>query len=109
LSPLAAETVSVRRAAPEVPIVGAFDADPVALGLFQGYARPGAMVTGLTLIAGAEQTGKNFEIMRDLVPRGVSFMFSPDLPGAVRNEPIARAAVEHLGLAFGARADEVIE
>src|SRR5438132_11171556 len=26
--------------------------------------------------------------------------FSPDLPGAVRTEPIARAAAEHLGLAF---------
>jgi putative ABC transport system substrate-binding protein len=96
--------LEAHRAAPEVPVVGGFDGDPVALGLFQSYARPGGMVTGLTLLAANEQTGKNLEIMRDLVPglRGIGFMFSPDVPGAVRTEPIARAAAEHLGLAFAA-------
>jgi putative ABC transport system substrate-binding protein len=96
--------LEAHRAAPEVPIVGAFDGDPVALGLFQNYARPGGMVTGLTLVAADTQTGKNLEIMRDLVPglRGIGYMFSPDTPGAVRNEPITRSAAEHLGLAFTA-------
>jgi putative tryptophan/tyrosine transport system substrate-binding protein len=96
--------LEAHRAAPEVPVVAGFDGDPVALGLFQNYARPGGMITGLTLIAANEQIGKNVEIMRELVPglRGMGFMFSPDVPGAVRTEPIFRAAAEHLGLAFAA-------
>jgi putative tryptophan/tyrosine transport system substrate-binding protein len=96
--------LEAHHAAPEVPVVAFFDGDPVALGLFQSYARPGGMVTGLTLIAANEQIGKNVEIMRELVPglRGIGFMFSPDVPGAVRTEPIMRAAAEHLGLAFAA-------
>jgi len=96
--------LEAHRAAPEVPVVTFFDGDPVALGLFQNYARPGGMVTGLTLVAANDQIGKNVEIMRDLVPglRGIGFMFSPDVPGAVRTEPIMRAAAEHLGLAFAA-------
>jgi putative ABC transport system substrate-binding protein len=94
--------LEAHRAAPDVPVVAFFDGDPVALGLFQSYARPGGTVTGLTLIAANEQIGKNVEIMGELVPglRGIGFMFSPDVPGAVRTEPIMRAAAEHLGLAF---------
>jgi putative ABC transport system substrate-binding protein len=96
--------LEAHRAAPDVPVIAMFDGDPVALGLFQSYARPGGMVTGLTLVAANDQIGKNVEIMRELVPglRGIGFMFSPDVPGAVRTEPIARAAAEHLGLAFAA-------
>src|SRR5262245_19451231 len=96
--------LEAHRAAPEVPVVGAFDGDPVALGLFQSYARPGAMVTGLTLIAADSQSGKNLEIMRELVPglRSIGFMYSPDIPGALRTVPIVREAAEHLGLTFTA-------
>jgi putative ABC transport system substrate-binding protein len=96
--------LEAHRAAPDVPVVAGFDGDPVALGLFQSYARPGGMVTGLTLNAANEQIGKNVEIMRELAPglRGIGFMFSPDVPGAVRAEPIFRAAAEHFGLAFAA-------
>jgi putative tryptophan/tyrosine transport system substrate-binding protein len=96
--------LEAHRAAPEVPVVGSFDGDPVALGLFQSYARPGGMVTGLTLLTANTQVGKNVEIMWELVPglRGIGFMFSPDIPGAVRTEPIFRAAAEHLGLGFAA-------
>jgi putative ABC transport system substrate-binding protein len=96
--------LEAHRAAPEIPVVAFLDGDPVALGLFQSYARPDGMVTGLTLVAANEQIGKNVEIMRELVPglRGIGFMFSPDVPGAVGTEPIMRAAAEHLGLAFAA-------
>jgi putative ABC transport system substrate-binding protein len=96
--------LEAHRAAPEVPVLGAFDGDPVALGLFQSYARPGAMVTGMTLMAADSQSGKILEIMRDLVPglRSIGFMYSPDIPGAVRTVPIAREAAEQLGLAFTA-------
>jgi putative tryptophan/tyrosine transport system substrate-binding protein len=96
--------LAAHRAAPDVPVVAGFDGDPVALGLFQSYARPGGMVTGVTLTAANEQIGKNVEILRDLVPglRSIGFMFSPDVPGAVRTEPIFRAAAEHFGLAFAA-------
>ena len=95
---------AVHRAAPDVPVVAALDADPVAQGLFQSYARPEGMVTGLALTTSNAIIGKNFEILRDLVPglRGIGFMFSPDVPGAVQLEPIAGAAAKDLGLAYAA-------
>jgi putative ABC transport system substrate-binding protein len=94
--------LAVHRAAPDLPVVAVLDGDPVALGLFQSYARPDAMVTGLTLTAA--NSGKGFQLLRDLVPglRGIGFMYPPDAPGAVRLEPDARAAIEQLGLAYTA-------
>ena len=97
--------LAVHRAAPDLPVVAILDGDPVALGLFQNYARPDAMVTGLTLMADvATQAGKNFQLLRDLVPglRRIGFMYSPDISGAVRAEPTFRAATEQLGLDYAA-------
>jgi len=96
--------LGAHRVAPEVPIVGLFDGDPVAVGLFQDYARPGGMITGVTLIAAATQNGKMFEIIRELVPglRGVGYMIPRNAAAAVRMEPVARAEAERLGLAFTA-------
>ena len=95
---------AAHRAAPDVPVVAVFGGDPVAQGLFQSYARPEGMVTGLTYLATPAQIGKNLEILRDLVPglRGIGFVFSPDDPGAVNAEPIAGAAAKDLGLAYAA-------
>jgi putative ABC transport system substrate-binding protein len=96
--------LAVHRAAPDLPVVAVLDGDPVALGLFQSYARPDAMVTGLTLTANAANPGKGFQLLRDLVPglRGIGLMYPPDAPGAVRFEPEARAATEQLGLVYTA-------
>ena len=62
------------------------------------------MVTGLTVTTSNAIAGKNFEILRDLVPglRGIGFMFPPDIPGAVQVEPIAGASAKDLGLAYAA-------
>jgi putative tryptophan/tyrosine transport system substrate-binding protein len=94
--------LAAHRAAPDVPIAAVFDGDPVAQGLFQSYARPEGMVTGLSLTASNEQIGKNFEILRDLMPglRGVGFMFVPEVVGAVQLEPTASAVAKDLGLAY---------
>ena len=95
----------MHRAAPDLPVVAILDGDPVALGLFQNYARPDAMVTGLTLMVdAAAQAGKNFQLLRDLVPglRRIGFMYSPDVSGAVRAEPNFRVATEQLGLDYTA-------
>ena len=96
--------LAVHRAAPDVPIAALLGGDPVAQGLFQSYARPEGMVTGLTFLATPAQSGKNLEILRDLVPRlrGVGFMFSPDDPGAVQLEPSVGAMAKSLGLAYAA-------
>lgn len=96
--------LAVHRAAPDLPVVAILDGDPVALGLFGSYARPEVMVTGLTLIADTAQAGKNFQLLRDLVPglRRIGFMYPPDAPGAVRTGPNARAATEQLGLRYAA-------
>jgi putative ABC transport system substrate-binding protein len=92
--------LAAHRAAPDVPIVALLDLDGVAQGVFRSYTRPEGMVTGLTVIP-SELVGKNFEILREIVPglRSIGFMFRPDTPVAAV-EPAARAAAQHLGLAY---------
>jgi hypothetical protein len=50
-----------------IPIVMASSADPVAAGLVASLARPGANVTGFTIL-GAELEGKRLEILKQAVP-----------------------------------------
>ncbi len=84
LSELAAELVRLRvdvfvtsaptstRAAKEatvmIPIVMAFDDDPVANGFVASLARPGGNITGLSTLA-PEISGKQLELLKEIVPR----------------------------------------
>ena len=65
LAPLA-----VKRATTTIPIVMAAAGDPLGSGLVSSLARPGANVTGLSLIS-PDLGGKRLEILRDVLP-GVS-------------------------------------
>jgi putative tryptophan/tyrosine transport system substrate-binding protein len=57
-----------KEATSTIPIVMAFDNDPVGNGLVASLARPGGNVTGLSNIA-PEISGKQLELLRELVPR----------------------------------------
>src|SRR5262249_42335067 len=68
--------LAAHRAAPDVPIVALLDFDGAGQGVFQSYARPENMVTGLTVVP-SEIIGKNFEILRDIVSglRSIGILF----------------------------------
>ena len=66
-----------------VPVVFTSGADPVASGLVKSLSRPGANLTGVSLLA-AEMAAKRLELIRDLLPnaRTVAMMINPTFPGA---------------------------
>ena len=63
---------SVTRAAKEatvtIPIVMAFDNDPVGNGFVASLARPGGNITGLSTLS-PEISGKQLELLKEIIPR----------------------------------------
>jgi putative tryptophan/tyrosine transport system substrate-binding protein len=59
-------SLAAQKATHEIPIV-TVSGDPVGLGLVASLARPGANITGISLI-GAEVLGKCVELFRDALP-----------------------------------------
>jgi putative ABC transport system substrate-binding protein len=51
-----------------IPIVMAFDIDPVASGFIASLARPGGNITGLATLD-PEISGKRLEVLREIVPK----------------------------------------
>ena len=60
-----------KQATNTIPIVMVTSQDPVATGLIDSLARPGANVTGLTLLT-RELSGKRLELLKEVVPRKLS-------------------------------------
>jgi putative tryptophan/tyrosine transport system substrate-binding protein len=98
----------VNRAAKEatvtIPIVIAFDNDPVENGLVASLARPGGNITGLSALY-PELSGKQLELLKEIVPRlsRVAVLGSSTEPGntqVVREVEVAAGAlgVQHLYL-----------
>jgi putative ABC transport system substrate-binding protein len=60
---------AAKRATRTIPIVGIdLESDPIAQGLVKSLARPGGNITGMFLDL-AELSGKQLEILKDIVPR----------------------------------------
>jgi len=66
----AAPTVTrpVKEATKTIPIVMAFDDDPVGNGFITSLARPGGNITGLSNLS-PEISGKQLELLREIVPK----------------------------------------
>lgn len=64
----AGATRASMRATPDIPIVIAGAADPVAEGLVMSLAHPDANVTGVSVLAGREIEGKRLELLQETVP-----------------------------------------
>jgi putative ABC transport system substrate-binding protein len=77
---------SVTRAAKEatttIPIVMAFDIDPVGNGFVASLARPGGNITGLSALH-PEISGKRLELLKEIVPRlsRVAVLGTSTVPG----------------------------
>jgi ABC-type uncharacterized transport system substrate-binding protein len=61
-------TRAVKQATSTIPIVMAFDSDPVGNGFVKSLARPGGKITGLSNVA-PEISGKRLELLKDVVPK----------------------------------------
>jgi putative ABC transport system substrate-binding protein len=62
------DTRAAKQATSTIPIVMAFDNDPVGSGFVATLARPGGNITGLSTLT-PETTGKRLEILKEIVPR----------------------------------------
>src|SRR5213596_2076772 len=63
-----ASTRPAKEATSTIPIVMAFDNDPVGNGFVASLARPGGNITGLSALS-PEISGKQLELMKEIVPR----------------------------------------
>ena len=61
-------TRSAKQATVTIPIVMAFDDDPIGSGFAASLARPGGNITGLSTQA-SEISGKRLELLREIVPK----------------------------------------
>ena len=61
-------TRSAKQATAAIPIVMAFDEDPVGSGFAASLARPGGNITGLSALS-PEISGKQLELLREIVPK----------------------------------------
>jgi putative tryptophan/tyrosine transport system substrate-binding protein len=57
-----------KEATDTIPIIMAFDSDPVGNGFVASLARPGGNITGLSTLA-PEISGKQLEILKEIVPK----------------------------------------
>jgi putative tryptophan/tyrosine transport system substrate-binding protein len=71
-----------KEATAAIPIVLAFDNDPVANGFATSLARPGGNITGLSTLA-PEISGKRLELLKEIVPRlsRVAVLGNSTIPG----------------------------
>jgi putative ABC transport system substrate-binding protein len=81
-----ASSLAAKNATSTIPIVFHTDTDPVAAGLVASFARPGANLTGVSLM-GAELMPKLLELLLEVVPqaRVITLLVNPDDPST---EPI---------------------
>ena len=90
-------TRPVKEATSTIPIVMAFDTDPIGNGFVASLARPGGNVTGLSSLA-PELSGKQLELLKETLPKlsRVAVLGSSSNPGnaqAVREAELAAGGV----------------
>ena len=87
-------TRAAKKATTTIPIVMAFDNDPVGSGMIASLARPGGNITGLSTLA-PEISGKQLEILKEVVPKlsRVAVFGNNEEPGNAQNlKEVERAA-----------------
>ena len=91
--------LAAKKATTTVPIVAMMGADPVAVGLVAGLAKPGGNVTGVAAL-NTDVVGKRIQIFLEAVP-GISeigYLVRLDNPGGVQGWEVANAAASRLGV-----------
>jgi putative ABC transport system substrate-binding protein len=75
------EALAAKKVTSTIPVVIVTTGDPVAGGLVESLARPGANITGVTTIA-QELSAKRLELLKEMVPgvKRVAVLTNPDSP-----------------------------
>jgi putative ABC transport system substrate-binding protein len=93
------ELEAARQATKTIPIVIATHADPVGVGHISSLARPGANITGLSMLL-TELVAKELEILKEAVPQAtrIGVLFSPSAPSHRPAVLALETAGERLGV-----------
>src|SRR5262250_90439 len=94
-----AVTRAAKQATVTIPIVMAFDDDPVGSGFAASLARPGGNITGLSTLA-PEISGKRLEILKEIVPKlsRVAVFGNLTFPGSAQQLKEVQLAAKALGV-----------
>jgi putative ABC transport system substrate-binding protein len=94
-----AALLALQKATTTIPIVMLSTADPVASGLVRSLARPGANITGMSMM-GSELSRKRLELLKEAVPKldRVTVLSNPGNPAAVLALQETQAAAHALVL-----------
>jgi putative ABC transport system substrate-binding protein len=92
-------TRAAKEATSRIPIVMAFDSDPVGMGFVASLARPGGNITGLTSPS-PELDGKRLELLKEMLPRltRVAILWNPIEPGVRLSLRETETAARTLGI-----------
>jgi ABC-type uncharacterized transport system substrate-binding protein len=92
-------TRAAKKATTTIPIVMAFDSDPVGSGMISSLARPGGNITGLSTLA-PEISGKQLEILKEIEPKlsRVAVFGNNDEPGNAQNLKEVELAAKAFGI-----------
>jgi ABC-type uncharacterized transport system substrate-binding protein len=98
-APASTQVEPARRATDIIPIVFAQHADPVGLGDVASLSRPGANITGLSMLL-TELSVKELEILRETLPNAVRIgvLWNPTTPSHPTAVRAVEAASEKLGV-----------
>jgi putative tryptophan/tyrosine transport system substrate-binding protein len=94
-----AEALAFKNATKRIPIVFVGTTDPVADGLVDSLARPGANITGTTTVA-TLLSGKRLELLKETLPRlsRVAVLWNPQDPGSIQQWKESQIAERDLSL-----------
>jgi putative ABC transport system substrate-binding protein len=93
------EARAAKNATKTIPIVGLNLSDPVALGLIDSFAHPGANLTGFTPISG-ELGGKRLELLKETITKlsRVAVLWDPKAPSSEKTLKEIQLPASALGL-----------
>ena len=99
VAPTSIYTGAAKRATSTIPIVFVSHADPIGSGHVANLARPGANITGLTIIM-SETMAKSLELLKAAVPglARVAVLWDPATPSHGPGVKVVAAASQALGL-----------
>jgi putative ABC transport system substrate-binding protein len=94
-----AATRPAKRATAKIPIVMAYDDDPIGSGFAASLARPGGNITGLSTLS-PEISGKQLELLREIVPKlsRVAVLGSVNRPGTSQSLREINVAADSFGV-----------